>query len=205
MKKFLIGKKIGMTQLLDSDGKVCPATVLTLEPCEVIDFKTSEQHGYDAVVVGYGDIKEKHLNKPQEGFFKRLKKSPKKYVKEFRVDDVDSYREKNTLDGSDFEANETVSVRSKSIGKGFAGTVKRHGFGRGPMTHGSKNHRMPGSIGGGTYPGRVMKGKRMGGHMGDEFVTIRNLSVLEVNNEENYIIIKGAIPGKKNNIVTVFN
>ena len=203
MKNCILGKKLGMTQLIQEDGNVEPVTVIEAGPCTVIEKKTTDKHGYDALVLGYVNLKEKKQNNPIKGHYKRVGVEPKRYVKEFRVDDTATFEEKSELTVEQFEVDQVVNVRSRSIGKGFAGTIKRHNFSRGPMTHGSKNHRLPGSIGGGTDPGRVIKGTRMGGHMGDRNVTVANLKVLKIDSEKNLLFIKGAVPGKKNNVVEI--
>jgi len=203
MKKFCLAKKIGMTQYIDEDGGVTPVTLLELEPSTVINVKTVDNDGYEAVVVGYQKVDEGKLTKPRQGFFKNLDVSSYKSVKEFRVEDVLSFEKNSEITFEQFSEELEVSVRSRSIGRGFAGTIKRHNFSRGPMSHGSKNHRMPGSIGGGTDPGRVFKGTRMGGHYGDAKVTIKNLKVVKI--EGNVIYLKGSVPGKKNNLVEIFS
>lgn len=205
MKKFILGKKIGMTQIIEDSGEVVPVTVLEVEPCKVVDLRTSEKNGYEAVVVGSGTPKEGKVNKPLQGFFKSKKVDPAKVLKEFRVDSTEGFEVNQEISLTQFEKDEKVNVKSKSIGRGFAGTIKRHGFARGPMTHGSKNHRLPGSIGAGTDPARVFKGTRMGGHMGDEFVTTKNLVVVRVDANKGVILIKGSVPGKKNNLVEIYN
>ena len=196
-------KKIGMSQNIDSEGIVTPITLLQIEDQQIIDFRTQEKNGYNAVVIAYTNVDEKKLKKPKKGFFKKLLVSTKKYVKEFRVSNTEDYKLKDTLNLDVFEINEKVNVRSKSIGKGTAGTTKRHNFSRGPMTHGSKSHRQPGSIGGGTYPGKVFKGQKMPGRMGNEYKTIKNLEIIFI--EKNILGVKGSIPGKSNNLVEVFN
>lgn len=203
MKKFILGKKIGMTQLVSQEGQVVPVTVVQAGPCSVVELRNKEKNGYNAVLLGYGNAK--NITKPQEGFFKSKNQTVKRYLKEFRVDDVNGYELAQEIKVDQFEENEIVKVKSKTIGRGFSGTIRRHGFGRGPMTHGSKSHRIPGSIGAGTDPSHVFKGKRMSGHYGDEFVTISNLKVVRVDLERNLVFIKGAVPGKKNNLVEIFN
>ena len=200
--KFIICRKIGMTQNVDQDGIVTPITLLKVEDQQIVDLKIASKDGYDAVVIGYGLIDEKKLNNPKKGYLKKLEVEPKRTIKEFRVDDTESYNVKDKLDLSKFEVNENVNVRSKSIGKGTTGVVKRHNFSVGPMTHGSKSHRQPGSIGGGTYPGKVFKGQKMPGRHGNSYVTVKNLKVIYIN--DNVIGLKGSIPGKNNNIVEVY-
>jgi large subunit ribosomal protein L3 len=205
MQKFIIGKKLGMTQIINEDGIVVPVTVIHAEPCVVLDKKQKDVHGYDALVVGYQEKDEKKCNKPLLGIYKKLKVQPKKMMKEFRVLDSAKFEINQTINVDIFSKNDKVKVKGRSIGKGFAGTIKRHNFRRGPKSHGSKNYRLPGSIGGGTTPGRVIKGKKMPGHLGNANVVIKNLTIAQVNNEQNYIFIKGAVPGKKNSIITIYN
>ena len=204
MEKFILGKKLGMTQLIQESGEVVPVTVIDAGPCAVVELRTKENNGYVSILLGYEDLKEKHTNKPKSGFFKKQTVKPKKYLKEFRVESTDGYELNAEINVSVFEENERVNVKSKSIGRGFAGTIKRHNFTRGPMSHGSKNHRLPGSIGAGTDPARVFKGTKMGGHMGNQFVTVKGLLVVKVDAEKGLIYIKGAVPGKKNNLVEIF-
>jgi large subunit ribosomal protein L3 len=203
MSKFCLAKKIGMTQFMDEDGIVYPITVLKLEPSTVIAVNRKDVDGYEAVVVGFEKVKQEKLNKPRQGFFKKLGTDFYKKVKEFRVDDASGFEKDSVIDFSQFSDLETLTVRSRTIGRGFAGTIKRHNFSRGPMTHGSKNHRLPGSLGGGTDPGRVFKGTRMGGHLGNENVTIKNLKLIKI--EESLLYLRGSIPGKKNNLVEIFS
>lgn len=205
MKKFILGRKIGMSQMIDPEsGEVVAVTFIKAEDCSVLEVRTEETHGYKAVVIGAGEVKEQKVNKPKNGHFKKLGIPAKKTVKEFRVESLEGYESKNEVKVDQFEVADKVNVRSKTIGRGFSGVIKRHGFQRGPESHGSKSHRQPGSIGGGTSPGHVMKGKKMPGHFGDDNVVIQNLSIVKVDSERNILILKGAIPGKKNNLVEVF-
>ncbi|MSR88412.1 MAG: 50S ribosomal protein L3 [Candidatus Margulisbacteria bacterium] len=203
MEKFLLGKKLGMTQVMDDDGVVVPVTVLEVKSCTVLKVLTKETHGYNAILIGFEEVQNKTLNSPNRGFFAKLESKPFRYLKEFRVEDVSSFSAQQIITPDIFSINDTISVRSKSIGRGFTGTIKRHNFSRGPMSHGSKSHRIPGSIGAGTTPGRVVKGKKMPGHYGDSTVTIRNLRVVRTNLESGYILVEGAVPGKKNNLVEI--
>lgn len=205
MKKFLIGKKEGMTQLILEDGRVVPVTVVIVEPCVVLSQKTKEKDGYNAVVVGAESISETKLNKPAQGYLKALGAEPVKHIKEFRVDNPESFEPKSALTVEVFEQGEIVKVKGKSSGKGFQGTIKRHHFARGPMSHGSKNHRLPGSIGAGTGISHVFKGLRMSGHMGDSWVTQEGLEVVRVDKDRNLLFIKGAVPGKRNNRLYITN
>ncbi|MCP4049567.1 MAG: 50S ribosomal protein L3 [bacterium] len=204
MKKIIVGNKVGMTQLIDKDGIVTPVTAVKVSYCSVIKLIDMEKQGYNAVLVGYDEKNENKCNKAEKGFFDKLKVSPVKYLTEARLDDLSGYAQKKEITVDTFEKNELVSVRSKSMGRGFAGTVKRHNFSCGPKTHGSKNYRRPGSIGGGTDPGRVFKGKKMPGRYGNEYVTIKNLQVLDIDNENRTIYLKGAVPGKRNTVVEIY-
>lgn len=205
MKKAILGTKIGMTQLFDENGKVIPVTVVLAGPCTVVQKKTVETDGYDAVQVGYGEVKEKNLNKPMKGHFAKADTAAKKYLREFRLDDISSLNVGDEIKADIFEAGEKVDVTGISKGKGFAGPMKRWNLHRGPMSHGSGYHRGSGSMGACSSPGRVMKGKKLPGHMGVERVTVQNLEVVKVNAEENIILIKGAVPGNKGGLVTVKN
>jgi len=195
MNKIFIGKKVGMTQLVAEDGQVTPVTVVQANPCVVVELQAVDGAAA-TVVLGAGDVKLKKLNRPLKGFFQKQGVEPKSYLKGFRLSDSSQYEVAQQIAVDIFTVDEKVSVRSKTIGRGFTGTIKRHNFKRGPMTHGSKSHRIPGSIGAGTTPGRVLKGQRMPGHYGDAFVTIKNLRVVRVDVESNLLFLAGAIPGK---------
>lgn len=204
--KFILGEKVGMTQWIFEDGSVVPVTVVLSEPCIIVSHKKLEVSGYNALVLGAFDVGEKRLNKPKKGvFIKSGLDTFKKVLREWRVDSLDGYDIGASIDISIFSVGERVSVRGVSKGKGFAGTVKRHGFARGPMSHGSKNHRLPGSIGGGTDPGRVFLGTRMGGHMGAKNVIVSNLEIVASDLEKKLLFIKGAIPGFSGGVVEIFN
>jgi len=204
LKKFILGKKVGMTQIFDEDGLTIPVTVVEAGPCVVVQKKTLENDGYTAVKVGYGDAVEKRLTKPERGLFAKINVPVKKYLKEFRVDDVDKYEIGQEIKVSDmFEAGDKVDVSGISKGKGFQGVIKRHGFARGRETHGSMYHRRPGSMGPNTDPGRVFKGKGLPGHMGAENVTVQNLNVVKVDAERNVLLIKGAVPGPKGGLLII--
>ena len=205
MKKAILGTKIGMTQIFNEDGKVVPVTVVLAGPCTVVQKKTVETDGYEAVQVGYGEVKEKNLNKPMKGHFAKADTAAKKYLREFRLEDVASLNVGDEIKADIFEAGEKVDVTGISKGKGFAGPMKRWGLHRGPMTHGSGYHRGSGSMGACSSPGRVMKGKKLPGHMGVDTVTVQNLEVVKVNAEENIILIKGAVPGSKGGLITIKN
>ena len=199
----VIGKKLGMTQVFDEQGLAIPVTVIQVNPLTVTQVKTVDTDGYNAIQVGVEPAKEKHLTKAQIGHFAKNKLENFRYLQEFRVDDASSYQVGQKIDLTVLENVAKVDVTGKSIGKGFQGTVKRHNFSRGPMAHGSKNHREPGSIGAGTTPSRVIKGKRMAGNMGNERVTITKLTVVKVDNENSLLLVKGSVPGPEGKLVTV--
>ena len=204
MQKAIIGKKIGMTQIFDAEGKVVPVTVIEAGPCNVIQKKTIETDGYEAVQLGFGEVKEKHVNKALKGHFAKSGVAVKKVLKEFRLDEI-TLNVGDEVKADVFQEGECVDVTGISKGKGYAGTVKRWGTHRGPMTHGSGYHRGPGSMGGCSSPSRVFKGKRLAGHLGCEKVTVQNLDVVRVDMDRNLILVKGAIPGPKGGIVTIKN
>ena len=204
MQKAIIGKKIGMTQIFDAEGKVVPVTVIQAGPCNVIQKKTVETDGYEAVKLGFGEVKEKHVNKALKGHFAKSGVAVKKVLKEFRLDEI-TLNVGDEVKADVFAAGECVDVTGISKGKGYAGTVKRWGTHRGPMTHGSGYHRGPGSLGACSSPSRVFKGKKLAGHLGCEKVTVQNLDVVKVDIERNLIIVKGAVPGPKGGIVTIKN
>jgi large subunit ribosomal protein L3 len=199
----LIGRKLGMTRVFGDDGTVVPVSVIQATPNSITRLRTPEQDGYAALQVGAGAARRQ--TKPVAGQFKGLDKEQQKpaVVREFRVDAVDEWEVGQTLDVSLFAAGDLVDVTGMSKGQGFAGTIARHNFKRGPKTHGSTNYRAPGSIGAGTTPGRVFKGTRMGGHMGDERVTVKKLKVVKVDAERNLILVKGAVPGARNGLLLV--
>lgn len=203
MKKAILGTKLGMTQIFDVDGKVIPVTVVAAGPCVVVQKKTMENDGYEAVQVGFGDIREKSMNKPQKGQFAKADVAAKKYLREFRLDDCQALNVGDEIKADTFEAGEKIDVTGISKGKGFAGPMKRWGLHRGPMAHGSGYHRGSGSMGACSNPGRVMKGKKLPGHMGVVRVTVQNLEVVKVDAEQNLILIKGAVPGNKGGLVTL--
>ncbi|MGN1194079.1 MAG: 50S ribosomal protein L3 [Acutalibacteraceae bacterium] len=206
MKKGLIGKKIGMTQVFDESGKVIPVTVVELGPCVVVQKKTAENDGYDAVQLGFGDVKVKAVNKPMTGHFKKADVAPKKVLREFRLEDTASLNVGDILKADVFAPGEKVDVVGTSKGKGTAGAIKRWNFSRLKESHGTGPvARHAGSLGACSDPSRVYKGKKLAGHLGAERVTIQNLDVVKVDAENNLIAIKGAIPGPKKGIVMVVN
>ncbi len=203
MKKAIIGKKVGMTQIFDEDGSVIPVTVIECGPCPVVQVKTLETDGYDAVQLGFGAVKEHKVNKPNKGHFSKGNVKPTKHLREFRIEDVSSVKVGDEIKVDTFEAGETVDIQGITKGKGFQGVIKRHGQSRGPMGHGSMYHRRPGSMGATSTPGRVFKGKKLPGHMGVDTVTIQNLVIIRVDLDKNAILVKGSVPGNKGSILKI--
>ncbi len=204
MKKGLIAKKIGMTQIFDEAGNVVPVTVVEAGPCVVVQKKTSENDGYEAVQLGFGDISPKGVNKPMQGHFKKNDVAFKRTLKEFRLDDTSAVNVGDILKADTFAVGDVIDVQGTSKGKGFQGAIKRHNQHRVKMTHGTGPvHRHAGSMGAISDPSRIFKGKGMPGHMGCDTITVQNLVVVKVDAENNLIAIKGAIPGPKNGIVTI--
>lgn len=203
MQKAILAKKLGMTQIFDETGKVIPVTVVEAGPNAVVQKKTVENDGYDAVQVGFVDLKDKKANKPVKGHFAKAGVTPKKFIKELRLDDVSNLNVGDEIKADIFAEGDKVDVAGISKGKGYAGTIKRWGQHRGPMTHGSGYHRGPGSMGMCSDPGRVFKGKRLPGHMGVERVTIQNLAVVKVDAEKNLVLIKGGVPGPKGGLLII--
>jgi len=192
-----------MTQIFDEEGLAVPVTVVQAGPCPVTQIKSLETDGYAAIQVGYGEVKEKALTQPELGHLAKSGTSPQRHLREFRVADVSGYELGQALTVAAFEPGQLVDVTGNRIGRGFAGYQKRHNFRRGPMAHGSKNHRLPGSTGAGTTPGRVYPGKRMAGRMGATQVTIRKLTVVKIDTERNLLLIKGAVPGKPGTLLRI--
>ena len=203
MKKAIIGKKVGMTQIFDETGKVIPVTIIEAGPCVVSQVKTIETDGYNAIQLGFGEIKTKKVIKPIQGHFAKAKLEPKKHLREFRVDSIESYKVGDELKADTFAAGDKIDVQGTSKGKGFQGVIKRHGQSRGPMGHGSMYHRRPGSMGSTSTPGRVFKGKKLPGHMGVQTITIQNLDVVRVDMDKNVILLKGSVPGPKGAILKI--
>ena len=199
----LLGNKIGMTQIFDESGNIIPVTILKVGPCIVTQIKTEMKDGYNAIQVGYSNASKKSLTQSELGHLHKSNIQPLKYLKEFRVDTVDEFEVGQVLNVDLLSINQLVNIKGKTIGKGFSGLQKRHNFTRGPMTHGSKNHRAPGSIGMGTTPGRVLPGKKMAGQLGNKFTTIKKLKVIQLSSEENILIIKGSVPGKPGNLLSI--
>lgn len=203
MKKAILATKVGMTQIFNEDGVLTPVTVLQAGPCVVTQIKTVENDGYSAVQVGFVDKREKLVNKPMKGQFDKAGVSYKRFVREFRLDDAENYAVAQEIKADVFAEGEKVDVTANSKGKGFQGAIKRHGYSRGPMAHGSKYHRHAGSNGAASDPSRVFKGKKMAGHMGNKKVTIQNLEIVRVDAENNLLLVKGAVPGPKKALVTI--
>ena len=203
MKKAILAKKIGMTQIFDEHANLIPVTVLEAGPCVVVQKKTVENDGYEAIQVGFQDAKAKHVIKPEAGHFAKAGVAPKKVLKEFRLEDTASYEVGTEIKADVFAAGEKIDVTGISKGKGYQGAIKKYGQSRGPMGHGSKSHRVAGSMGAATSPGSVMKGKGLPSHMGHVQVTVQNLEVARVDADKNLILVKGAVPGPKGTIITV--
>ena len=203
MKKAIIGKKVGMTQIFDESGKVIPVTAIEAWPCVIAQIKTVETDGYDAVQLGFGDVKESKVNRPEKGHFTKAGVTAKKHLREFRLDSLEGLKVGDELKADVFAAGDKVDIQGTSKGKGFQGVIKRHGQSRGPMGHGSMYHRRPGSMGPTSTPGRVFKGKKLPGHMGSQTVTIQNLDVVAVDLDKNVILVKGSVPGVKGAILKI--
>ena len=192
----ILGKKLGMSQFFDDEGRSIPVTLIEAGPCRITQLKSDATDGYCAVQVGFGEIRSKLVNKPAQGHLTRSGEEPLRHLREYRVDRVDDLELGSQITVEAFEAGQKVDVSGDTIGRGFAGYQKRHGFSRGPMSHGSKNHREPGSTGAGTTPGRVYPGKRMAGRYGGKQITTRGLTILKVDSERNLLVVKGSVPGK---------
>jgi len=203
MKKAIMAKKIGMTQVFGETGNLIPVTVLEAGPCVVIQKKTKENDGYSAVQVGFIDAKTKLVNKPEAGHFAKAGVTAKKFIKEFKLEDAQNYEVGAQIKADVFAAGDRVDVCGTSKGKGFQGSIKRHGQSRGPMSHGSKYHRGIGALTAGTTPGKVRKGRKMPGHMGAVRITIQNLEVVKIDSEKNLILIKGAVPGPRGSVLVI--
>lgn len=199
----LLGNKIGMTQIFDESGNIIPVTILKVGPCIVTQIKTKTKDGYSAIQVGYSNVSNKSLTQPELGHLQKSNIQSLKYLKEFRVDNETDFEVGQVLNVDFLSLGQFVNIKGKTIGKGFAGLQKRHNFTRGPMTHGSKNHRAPGSIGMGTTPGRVLPGKKMAGQLGNKITTIKKLKIIQLNSNENILVIKGSVPGKPGNLLSI--
>ena len=203
MKKAILATKVGMTQIFNEDGVLTPVTVLQAGPCVVTQVKTVENDGYSAVQVGFGDIREKLLNKPELGQFSKAGVPNKRFLQEFRFEDAENYEVAQEIKADIFSVGDKIDATAISKGKGFQGAIKRHGQSRGPMTHGSKYHRHAGSNGAASDPSKVFKGKKMPGQMGHVQVTVQNLEVVRVDAENNLLLVKGSVPGPKKSLVTI--
>lgn len=203
MKKSILGRKLGMTQIFNEAGKVVPVTVIQAGPCVVLQKKTVETDGYDAIKVGFEDIREKLVNKPNKGQFTKANAKLKRFVKELRLEDVSGYEVGNEIKADVFAAGEKIDITGTSKGKGFQGVIKRWHSSRGPETHGSKFHRAVGSMGASSFPSRTFKGKKLPGHMGNKKSTMLNLEVVRVDLERNLLLVKGAVPGPKKGLVII--
>lgn len=203
MKKAILATKVGMTQIFNEDGSLVPVTVLQAGPCVVTQVKTVENDGYSAVQVGFGEKREKLVNKPMKGMFDKAGVPYKRFVREFKFENAEEYSVKDEIKADIFTAGDKVDASAIAKGKGFQGAIKRHGQSRGPMAHGSKYHRHAGSNGACSSPSKVFKGKKMPGHMGAKKVTTQNLEIVRVDAENNLILVKGAIPGPKKALVTI--
>ena len=200
----LLGNKIGMTQIFDESGNIIPVTILKVGPCVITQIKTVLKDGYNSIQIGYGNVSNKSLTQPALGHLQKSNIQPLKYLKEFRLSDsAEEFEVGQVLTVDSFESGQLVNICGKSVGKGFSGLQKRHNFTRGPMTHGSKNHRAPGSIGMGTTPGRVLPGKKMSGQLGNKVTTIKKLKVIQANETENILVVKGSVPGKPGNLLSI--
>ena len=203
MNAGLLGNKIGMTQIFDESGNIIPVTILKVGPCIITQIKTEARDGYNSIQIGYTSVLSKSLTQPELGHLQRSNIQPLEYLKEFHVQKDHEFEVGQVLKVDLLLPGQLVNIQGKSIGKGFAGLQKRHHFTRGPMTHGSKNHRAPGSIGMGTTPGRVLPGKKMSGQLGNKITTVKKLKVIQLNLKENILVLKGSVPGKPGNLLTI--
>ena len=203
MKKAIIGRKVGMTQIFDEKGNVIPVTVIEAGPCSIVQIKSEETDGYNAVQLGFGNVKENKINKPEKGHFTKVKVTPTKHLREFRMDDVSDVKVGDEIKADVFTEGDSVDIQGTTKGKGFQGVIKRHGQHRGPMGHGSMYHRRPGSMGSTSTPGRVHKGKKLPGHMGVDTITIQNLEVVNVDLDKNVLLVKGSVPGANGAILKI--
>ncbi len=203
MKKAIIGRKLGMTQIFNEEGQMIPVTVVEAGPCKVVQIKNDEVEGYKAVQLGYRQVKESKVTKPVKGHFEKFNIDCMKVLREFRLEDTLSFEVGQELKADVFNVGDKIDVTGTSKGKGFAGVIKRHGQSTGPMSHGSKYHRRPGSMGGSSSPSRVRKGKKLPGHMGCEQITVQNLEVVKVDVDRNLLLVKGAVPGIRGSLVTI--
>lgn len=199
----ILGTKLGMTQIFDQERRAIPVTVVQAGPCPITQIKTKQTDGYAAIQVAFGEVRAKSLSKPELGHLAKSNTAPMRHLHEYRTGEVEQFQVGQVLKADLFSAGQVVDVTGTSIGRGFAGYQKRHNFKRGPMAHGSKNHRLPGSTGAGTTPGRVYPGKRMAGQLGSARTTIRQLTIVRVDPERNLVLIKGAVPGKPGALISI--
>ena len=192
-----------MTQIFDESGNIVPVTILKIGPCVITQIKTVLTDGYNAIQIGYGAVSSKQLTQPELGHLQKSNIQPLKYLKEFRVTNPEEFTVGQILNVESFTTGQLINITGKSTGKGFSGLQKRHNFTRGPMTHGSKNHRAPGSIGMGTSPGRVLPGKKMAGQLGNKITNIKKLKIIQINSKENILVVKGSVPGKAGNLLSI--
>ncbi len=203
MSVGILGKKLGMSQLFDKEGRSIPVTLIEAGPCRITQIKSSATDGYSAVQIAFGLVREKLVNKPSQGHLSKSGEELLRYMREYRVKDLDKYELGAKITVDNFETGQKVDVSGTSMGRGFAGYQKRHGFSRGPMSHGSKNHREPGSTGAGTTPGRIYPGKRMAGRYGGKKITTRGLKIMQIDSDHNLLILKGSVPGKPGSLVNI--
>ncbi len=203
MSVGILGKKLGMSQLFDKDGRSVPVTLIEAGPCRITQIKSSATDGYSAVQIAFGTVREKLINKPSQGHLSKSGEDLLRYIREYRVADLEKYELGAKLTVDQFEAGQKVDVSGTSMGRGFSGYQKRHGFSRGPMSHGSKNHREPGSTGAGTTPGRIYPGKRMAGRYGGKKITTRGLKIMQIDSDHNLLVLKGSVPGKPGSLVNI--
>ena len=203
MSLGILGKKLGMSQLFDDQGRAVPVTLIEAGPCRITQLKSADTDGYAAVQIGFQLIREKLINKPSKGHLSKSGDDLLRHLREYRVENSDEFKLGAAITVDDFEKGQKVDVSGDTMGRGFAGYQKRHGFSRGPMSHGSKNHRLPGSIGAGTTPGRVYPGKRMAGRMGGKKVTTRGLEILKIDTNHNLLVVKGSVPGKPGSLLNI--
>ncbi|KGG13582.1 MULTISPECIES: 50S ribosomal protein L3 [Prochlorococcus] len=199
----ILGKKLGMSQFFDEQGRAVPVTLIEAGPCRITQLKSSATDGYSAVQIGFGITREKLVNKPSKGHISKSGADLLRHLREYRVEDLGTYELGNQITVGSFEAGQKVDVSGDSMGRGFAGYQKRHGFSRGPMSHGSKNHRQPGSTGAGTTPGRIYPGKRMAGRYGGKKITTRGLTIMKIDSDRNLLVVKGSVPGKPGSLLNI--
>tara|TARA_Y100001968_G_scaffold52357_1_gene43288 strand:+ start:1054 stop:1713 length:660 start_codon:yes stop_codon:yes gene_type:complete len=199
----ILGKKLGMSQFFDDQGRAIPVTLIEAGPCRITQLKSNDTDGYTAVQIGFGGVREKLMNKPSKGHLSKSGQSLLRYLREYRVEDSNQFELGESITVGNFQAGQKVDVSGDTMGRGFAGYQKRHGFSRGPMSHGSKNHRLPGSTGAGTTPGRIYPGKRMAGRYGGKKITTKGLTILQVDGDRNLLVVKGSVPGKPGSILNI--